>query len=82
MKYARIKMRECSVHVRDRRARATTPATARMYREIWRGYKGELLTPGEVKKFHVPERFYDWIECRKSDTFWFFGTRRLKNERE
>ena len=79
MKWAMIK-RDCNVWARDGRVKATVPRTAKMYRSVFAGVKGELLTMGEVKKHHVPERFYDIVEAPRKDIAWVFGARMLVKE--
>lgn len=73
MRYARVK-RDCMSHWRDNRVKATVPLTCKMYRHAL-SVKGELLTPSEYRKRHLPERAVEWVELPKTKTFWSFGAR-------
>lgn len=56
------------------------PNTTKKYRNVFAGIKDELLTMGEVRKYHVPERFYDVVEIPRSCVAWSFGARFIVKE--
>lgn len=74
MKYAKV--------LRDFKIYETAEGTSSALREKFSGIKGELFTKNEVERYGVPPKAIEWVHVKKTDTYWFFGSRFDLNDKE